>query len=334
MACAVKQGRVAVKGVKFSVLALSSVIAASVVFGAMERATAADGFPDGQTINLVSWSAAGSPKDVMAREVAKSLKKQFGWRVAVLDVTGGGGAAAMHYLLNQPSNALTLIAASGSMELSLQTSLKSLFSLKDFEFVSQIQTDPFVMVVKADSPFKTMADLEAKGRNGRVSVAGFGADSDEHLVAADLAKQHNFSITWIPYSGGSKAITALLGNNVEAVLTNLSQTVPLVEGGKLRILGATTAKPIENPAAPSFASMRYKNMERSLWRGFVAKAGASKDRIETLSKAFAKLADDPDYLKYTKRVHITVKYLGPDDFRKSVEASMKQSAAEISLLGH
>ena len=113
MACAVKQGRVAVKGVKFSVLALSSVIAASVVFGAMERATAADGFPDGQTINLVSWSAAGSPKDVMAREVAKSLKKQFGWRVAVLDVTGGGGAAAMHYLLNQPSNALTLIAASG-----------------------------------------------------------------------------------------------------------------------------------------------------------------------------------------------------------------------------
>jgi tripartite-type tricarboxylate transporter receptor subunit TctC len=118
------------------------------------------------------------------------------------------------------------------------------------------------------------------------------------------------------------------------VLTNLSQTVPLVEGGKLRIIGATTAQPIDNPGAPSFASMGYKNMVRSLWRGFIAKAGASKEQIEALSKAFGKLPNDPDYVKYTKRVHITIKYLGPEEFRKSVEASMKGSASELSLLGH
>ena len=321
------------KSLKFATVAIGLTAVAGMAFGSVGRATAED-FPGGQTINLISWSAAGSPKDVMAREVAKSLKKQLGWRIAVMDITGGGGAAAMHYLLNQPANGLTLIAASGSMELALQTNLKSMFGMKDFDFVSEIQTDPFVMVVKADSPFKTMADLEAKGRQGAVSVAGFGADSDEHLVAADLAKQHNFAITWIPYSGGSKAITAVLGGNVEAVLTNLSQTVPLVEGGKLRIIGATTAQPIDNPAAPSFASMGYKNMVRSLWRGFIAKAGAGKEQIEALSKAFEKLPNDPDYVKYTKRVHITIKYLGPDDFRKSVEASMKESASELGLLGH
>ena len=321
------------KSLKFATVAFVSAVVVGVAFGDIGRAIAED-FPSGQTINLISWSAAGSPKDVMAREVAKSLKKQLGWRVAVMDITGGSGAAAMHYLLNQPANGLTLIAASGSMELALQTNLKSMFGLKDFDFVSEIQTDPFVMVVKADSPFKTMADLEAKGRKGPVSVAGFGADSDEHLVAADLAKQHNFAITWIPYSGGSKAITAVLGGNVEAVLTNLSQTVPLVEGGKLRIIGATTAQPIDNPGAPSFASMGYKNMVRSLWRGFIAKAGASKEQIEALSKAFEKLPNDPDYVKYTKRVHITIKYLGPEEFRKSVEASMKGSASELSLLGH
>ena len=321
------------KSIKFATLAFASAITFGMAIGGIGRASAED-FPGGQTVNLISWSAAGSPKDVMAREVAKSLKKQLGWHVAVMDVTGGGGAAAMHYLLNQPANGLTLIAASGSMELALQTSLKSLFSLKDFAFVSEIQTDPFVMVVKADSPFKTMADLEAKGRQGPVSIAGFGADSDEHLVAADLGKQHNFKLTWIPYSGGSKAITALLGGNVEAVLTNLSQTVPLVQGGKLRILGATTAEPVKDPVAPSFASMGYKNMVRSLWRGFIAKAGASKEQIEALSKAFEKLPNDPDYVKYTKRVHITIKYLGPDDFRNSVEGSMKESASELSLLGH
>ena len=297
-------------------------------------AHATDEFPASQTINLVSWSAAGSPKDVMAREVAKSLKNHLGWRVVVTDITGGGGAAAMHYLMNQPADGLVLIAASGSMELALQTSLKGLFSVKDFDFVSQIQTDPFVLVVKADSPFATMADLEAKARQNAIPIAGFGADSDEHMVAASLAKQHNFSITWIPYSGGSKAITALLGGNVEAVLTNLSQASPLAEGGKLRILGATTAQPLEHPSAPSFVSMGYKDMERSLWRGFVAKAGTDKARVQVLSRAFAKLSDDPAYMNYVKRSHIEVEYLDADAFSKSVEGSMARNGAELKLLGH
>lgn len=294
----------------------------------------AEGFPNGQTINLVSWSAAGSPKDIMAREVAKSLQKQLGWRVVVTDITGGGGAAAMHYMLSKPANGLTLIAASGSMELALQTSLKSLFSIKNFDFVSQIQTDPFVMVVKANSPFKTMADLEAKARKTAVSVAGFGANSDEHLVAAELANQHHFAITWIPYAGGSKAVTALLGGNVEAVLTNLSQVVPLVEGGKLRILGVTTAKSLSEPQAPSFGSMGYKDMVRSLWRGFVAKAGTDQARIEVLSSAFKKLPNDPAYIKYTQKAHIQVEYLDSAAFLQNVKISMQRSAADLKLLGH
>jgi tripartite-type tricarboxylate transporter receptor subunit TctC len=322
------------KTFKLSTMAATLVLAviASVIVSVPARAT--EDFPGNQTINLVSWSAAGSPKDVMAREVAKSLKNHLGWRVVVTDITGGGGAAAMHYMLNQPAEGLVLIAASGSMELALQTSLKGLFSVKDFDFVSQIQTDPFVLVVKADSPLTTMADLEAKARQNPVPIAGFGADSDEHMVAASLAKQHNFSITWIPYSGGSKAITALLGGNVEAVLTNLSQASPLTEGGKLRILGATTAQPLEHPSAPSFASMGYKNMERSLWRGFVAKAGTDKARVQVLSHAFAKLSDDPAYMNYVKRSHIEVEYLDPDAFRKSVEGSMARNGAELKLLGH
>lgn len=313
-------------------ISFASILA--ITAGLTANASLAADFPDGQTINLVSWSAAGSPKDVMAREVAKSLKKQLGWRVVVTDITGGGGAAAMHYMLNKPANGLTLIAASGSMELALQTSLKSLFSLKDFDFVSQIQTDPFVMVVKTDSPFKSMADVEAKGRRASISVAGFGADSYEHLVAAEIAKQHKFAITWIPYSGGSKAVTALLGGNVETVLTNLSQVVPLVGSGKLRVLGATTAKSVAQPAVPSFNSLGYLDMVRSLWRGFIAKAGTDKDRLKILSKAFAQLSHDPAYMNYVKRVNIRVEYLDSNAFRKSVEASVKRNKADLKLLGN
>ena len=154
------------------------------------------------------------------------------------------------------------------------------------------------------------------------------------MVAAVLAKQRGFSITWIPYSGGSEAVTALLGGNVEAVLTNLSQVVPLVDAGKLRILGATTAKPVENPSAPSFAAMGYESMVRSLWRGFIAKAGTDNGRLNTLSMAFDKLTSDPDYMNYVQKEHIAVEYLGADAFRKSVEASMQINAAELPLLEH
>ena len=305
---------------------VSAAVVACVAYGSTVSAQA---FPDGKTINLISWSAAGSPKDVMARQVAKTLKKQHGWNVVVTDMVGGGGAVALQYLLKQPADGLNVIAASGSLEVALETTLKSSFKASDFDFVSQIQTDPLVLAVAADSPFRSMADLVKAGKAKPVTISGFGASSAEHLFASSLAKQGGFSMNWLPYSGGSKAVMAAMGHNADAVLGNLSESIPLAGSGRLRILGAATAESLTDPKAPSFQSLGYHDAVRSLWRGFIVKAKTPEADIAALSKALEHLTDDPDYVAYTKASHIQVAYLGPADFEKNVQKNMAQVALDL-----
>lgn len=318
---------------RISVVAMASALALTSALWNAAPAKAAGEFPGGRTMTFVSWSAAGSPKDIMARQVAKTLKQQKGWNIQVIDVTGGGGAAAFHYLLSQPANGLTLVAAAGSMDVALQTSLKHLFKPDQFRYVAQIQTDPFVLAVNSDSPIHTMAALVSAGKGHALNVSGFGADSEEHLVAAALAEQGHFGINWIPYSGGSKAIAAVLGGNADAVLTNLSAVVPLVQSGKLRVLGVTTAAPVTGLAAPTFASLGYKRMVRALWRGFIVRAGTPETAIQTIAAALKDLPTDPNYVKYVTAVHIGVQYLDPSAFATSVTAEMAQEKGELHLLG-
>lgn len=313
-------------------LALVAGLALTTTIWGGAPAQAADPFPGSHTITFVSWSAAGSPKDLMARQVAKSLKQSKGWYVQVIDVTGGGGATALHYLLSHPANGLTAVAASGSLDVALETSLKPLFKVGEFQYVSEIQTDPFVLAVDATSPIHTMADLVNAGKQHAVIVSGFGANSEEHLVAASLAKQGHFAIDWIPYSGGAKAIAATLGGNTAAVLTNLSAVVPLVQSGRMRVLGITTAQQVPDVQAPTFESMGYEAMVRSLWRGFIVRAGTPEPRIQAIAAALKQLTADPDYMKYVRTVHITARYLGPNAFQSGVIEEMGQVKGELSLL--
>jgi tripartite-type tricarboxylate transporter receptor subunit TctC len=289
----------------------------------------ADAFPGDKTINLVSWSAAGSPKDVMARQVAKTWNQQHGWNVVVTDMVGGGGAVALQYLLKQPADGYTVIAASGSMEVALATTLKRSFKVKDFAYVSQIQTDPFVLAVAVDSPLKTLDDLIKSGQSKPVTISGFGSSSEERLAANAIAQQGKFKMNWVPYGGGSEAITAAMGHNADAVLANLSEAKTLVRSGRLRMLAATTEEPLADPATPSFKSLGYHDMVRSLWRGFIVKAGTDPARIAALDKALAHLVDDSDYVKYTRVSNIEVAYLGPDAFAKKVAADVAQAVHEL-----
>lgn len=311
----------------FRGLALFALVTA--VAFSLSQTASAESFPDGKTINIVSWSAAGSPKDVMARQVAKTLKKQHGWNVVVTDMVGGGGAVALQYMTKQPADGITIIAASGSLEVALETTLKSSFKPQDFIYVSQIQTDPFVVAVATDSPIKSMADLKARGQQKPVTIAGFGASSAEHLLASSLAKQGKFQMNWVPYAGGSEAITAALGHNADAVLANLSEATPLAKSSRIRILGAATEEPLSDPKAPSLKSLGYERAVRALWRGFIVKAKTPAPIVETLSKAFAHLTDDPEYLAYTKASNIKVAYLDPSAFEKNVQNDLVQIAADM-----
>ena len=148
----------------------------------MIRPASAQAYPS-KPIMLISWSAAGSPVDVMARQAAKLSTKYLGQQMLVEDKTGGGTANAITYLFGQPTDGYTLLAVTDSLIVGLNTTLKGKFTLDQFDFIGQLVVDPYVIAVSADSPLKTWNDLVSASKTSNLTIGGAFAESAESFFA-------------------------------------------------------------------------------------------------------------------------------------------------------
>lgn len=254
-------------------------------------------------VTLLVWSAAGSPVDIMARQVAKVGEKYLGQPIVVDNKTGGDGAVAMQAMLANPADGYTMTANTRSMVTSLATTLKDSLKPDQFTYVYKLQDDPYLIAVRDKSPFKTLDDLvkAAKAKPGSISVAGYGSDSAQAMLGAEWAKQAGIETKWVPYDGGSKAIVAALGGNADATLTNLSGVVSQIKANQLRILAISTDNRIDMiPDTPTLKELGYKDMVQSHWRGIMVKAGTPEAIVQKLYDALGKVASDPDFVNYMK----------------------------------
>lgn len=270
--------------------------------GQSTQSKAAIDYPK-KPVTLLVWSAAGSPVDIMARQISKIGEKYFGQSITVENKTGGDGAVAMQQLLANPADGYTLCANTRSMVVSLATSLKNTFKAEQFTYVAKIQDDPYLLAVRAESPYKTIDDIikAAKASPENLSIAGYGADSAQSLITDEWAKQAGIKIKWLPYSGGSEAVVAVLGGHADAVMTNISGVVEQIRAKKLRVLAISTDKRHELlPDIPTFKELGYKDMVQSHWRGIMVKAGTPDAVLQKLSDVLKKVATDPDFVNYMK----------------------------------
>jgi putative tricarboxylic transport membrane protein len=223
-----------------------------------------------------------------------------------------------------------------SQMIALNTELKGQFKLDDFEFLAQMQGDPYVLAVKSDSGMETLDDfVEAAKSKGRFTIGGFGANSAHSLYVDNLTEQLGIQPQYIPYEGGSEAVTALLGGNVDAALTNAGQVIGQVEAGDLRVLGISTPERIEQlPDAPTFEE---QGLDESLtvthWRGFYAKADTPPETVDCLGEAFEKLSQQPEWQEYLDSSGLTNDYVGPDQEPMVVREDFEDVAARINQQG-
>ncbi len=286
-------------------------------------------FPN-KPIVLLSWSAAGSPVDVMAREIAKLAPKYLHQPMVVEDRTGGDGANAMQAVLSAPSDGYMLLANTRSLMATLNTDLKAKFAPSDFDFISTIETDPYAVAVPIDSPYKKFDDLLAAARTSAVVVGGYGADSAHALLGRSIAAKFGVKFAWVPFSGGSAAMTALLGSHIAAMIGNVSELKAQVEGGKVRVLALTTAKPIAafKDAVP--LAEHNPKFAISHWRGVMAKAGTPSAVEAKLDRFFQQVTQDSEFRAYVAAANLTPFYNGPGRVSDIVRSDMSVMARQLS----
>jgi tripartite-type tricarboxylate transporter receptor subunit TctC len=287
-----------------------------------------------QTIMMISDSAAGAPKDILLRQMAKALQTQNPtWRIVVDDKVGGDGAAAMSYLLSQPANGATLLIQSASFEVSMNTSLASLFKPSQFAFVAQTDSGDFALAVNPKLNVHTLAEITAYAKSHRLSVTGYGQNSMEHYAAALVAKSAGFEYSWVPYTSGTQAVTAVVGGNIDAVMVDASAVSQFIKAGKLNGIIVTAKEPVPIvPGVPTVASLGYPEDEVHLWHTIIVKDGTPPEIIKTIESALARLPQDAEFAAYLKSASIEWDFMPGAEFTPKVKAEMAKIKDSLGLL--
>ncbi|HCL87572.1 MAG TPA: tripartite tricarboxylate transporter substrate binding protein, partial [Comamonadaceae bacterium] len=207
------------------------------------------------------------------------------------------------------------------------------YALDDFHYVCNIQSDPVVWVVRADSPLKTAKDLAAQAMDAKkkVNVAGDGPQSNVQLQHLAAAKALGLQTNFISFNGSGPAITALLGGQVDVAASTLSAAMANIEAGKLRALVVFSDEPAallpDVPIASKVFDKPIAPVGMAV-RGLAAPKGVPADRLAKLEDACKKIVTAPAFVAEAKDLGIAVQYMGMAD----AEALVKTSTQEVESL--
>jgi tripartite-type tricarboxylate transporter receptor subunit TctC len=261
---------------------------AAVALTAVGTVSAQPAFPSRPVHIFVPYSAGGGV-DILARTLGEVVSRRWGQSIVVENRPGAGGVVASQALVTSAPDGYTLImVASGHATNPLLYPTIAYDTFKDFTPISLLASSPNILLVRADSPFKTLGDMlaAARARPGSLSFGHAGNGTSTHLAGELLKKLANIDIDAIPYKGGAGAINDLLGGQIPMSFNNGPESIGQLEAGRLRALAVTTAARASFlPDVPSMAET-LPGYDTEVWWGLLGPAGMLGDVIAMLSHDF------------------------------------------------
>jgi tripartite-type tricarboxylate transporter receptor subunit TctC len=194
-------------------------------------------------LKLVTPFPPGGSADVIARLIGHSLAAQLGQPVVIDNRPGAGGVVGNEYAAKQPPDGYTLLLITGAYPVQAAM-LKSLpfDPLADVAMVSLLTTYPFVISVRADSPFKKLAELIAYARAhpGKLNYPSSGVGTVHHLSGELLNAMAGIEMVHVPFRGGASPLTEVLGGRVDLLLEAMTLSIGQIHAGKLLPLAVTS----------------------------------------------------------------------------------------------
>src|SRR6201999_3982968 len=227
--------------------------------------------------------------DILSRTLGDVVSRQWGQSVIVENRPGAGGVVASQALVQSPPDGYTLImVASGHPANPFLYPKLPYDTFKDFTPISLLASSPNILLVRADSPFKTLADViaAAKAKPGSLSVAHAGSGTSTHLALELLKSLTRIDLNPIPYKGGPPAINDLLGGQIPLSFNNGPESVGQIQAGTVRALAVTTkSRASFLPNVPSM-SQTVPGYDTEVWWGLLGPANMPPDLVTKLSHDF------------------------------------------------
>jgi len=270
--------------------------------------TALAAFPD-KPIRLVVPFAPGGGTDLIARTLGAGMSQALSQTVIIDNKPGGGTIIGTDAVAKSPADGYTLVMATFAHAVNPSLQPKLPFATdKAFAPVILVGRGPNVLVVRADSPYKSVKDLIAAARSnpGKLTYASQGNGTSAHLAGEMFTNLAKVQMVHVPYRGAGPAITDLLGGQVDMIFGTAAAVSTFVDSGKLRALGVTTLQ--RSPSlkdVPAIAESVPGYVVES-WYGLYAPAGTPTEVIAKLNAAAGKAAHTPEFSKKVEQEGLVI----------------------------
>jgi tripartite-type tricarboxylate transporter receptor subunit TctC len=276
-------------------------------------------------VTLIVPTPAGGGRDVQARSFAPLAQKLLGQPVVVSNKPGANGLVGLLSLNQSAPDGHTLgVSSPTDIEAILwetENGRKPAVNHDDFVYIGIITTSPHLLAVPYNSPWKTLADLirDAKAKPGFYSFASSGVNAGTHLSAEFFMEATGLKFRHVPFEGGGKAVTAIVGGHVDFGLVVPSSAMQLVRGNKLRILSVQTAKRYPFlPDVPTLGEQGVKGGEAYGFVGLIAPKKTPEPVLAKLREVTKKVTEDKEFIGVIEKLGDDVNFITGDEVNRMV----------------
>jgi tripartite-type tricarboxylate transporter receptor subunit TctC len=283
-------------------------------------------------VRLIVTYPPGGSSDLMSRVYGAKLAELWGQQVIIESKPGAAGSIGMDFAAKQPNDGYTFVVGNlGPVAVNPLLSNVPYNIQKDFVAVSQISAGPNVLVVRTDSPFKSLDEIVSFSRKnpGKLNYGTSGPGSVSHLSSEMLKNGQKVDAVEVAYKGGVLAIQDLLGGQIQYIFSDSLPAMAHIKAGKLRALCVTGTQKYELLPEPPTCQAAAPGLVAVNWWGVLYPAGTSRAIVDKLHADTVRALADPDVKKRFADLGVEAVSSSPAEFAAFIKSEMDKYAKLI-----
>jgi len=293
-----------------------------------------------RTITIINPFPPGGASEIVTRPLAAVLEPILKQPVVIETKAGAAGAVGAQFAANAKPDGYTLLShitsISGFAEVDKLFGRQPKFTRADFIPIARVVADPCAFIVNDQQPYKTLSEFveDARKRPNEIIFSSSGLYGALHIPTALFMKAAgNLQLRHLPTNGGGPALTALLGNNSQVLVSSVSACLTQIKAGKARplaLFGAERSKAL--PDTPTMKELGY-DVEYYLWVGLFAPKGTPDTAVSVLRSAVDKAAHSDQFKTTLANLGQDLAYLDQPEFQKFWDVDAKRIEDAVQQIG-
>ncbi len=282
-----------------------------------------------RTLEIICPYSPGGGSDTMARSLATALENtgKLGQSVIVTNMTGGNGVIGNSYVANKPDDNYVFVTATTG-DLGNWCTANAPLTPDNFKPVAMFCWDCYILIVKGDSEYNSIADIieDSKANPGKVTFAGTGIGSTDNVLYLQMCENYGLNAEFVTFDGGSEIVTSIMGGHVTANWVNPSEAEAYLESGDVKALAVAGEKRLDIlPDLPTTVELGFEKVLWRQYRGLYAPQNFPDEYIDKLVGIMEEACTSDFFVnEYLARYGLTPDFRAKGDFQEIIDATWAQ----------